>query len=68
MPLLEEEYRKEEKINGVIYDMSPSPHRINSMLKFLIYSLKFWTKTIYPNNFTLKVFALKFDGYFFCIL
>ena len=24
MPLLEEEYRKEEKINGVIYDMSPS--------------------------------------------
>ena len=25
MPLLEEEYRKEEKINGVIYDMSPSP-------------------------------------------
>lgn len=23
MPLLEEEYRKEEKINGVIYDMSP---------------------------------------------
>ena len=22
MPLLEEEYRKEEKINGVIYDMS----------------------------------------------
>ena len=26
MPLLEEEYRKEEKINGVIYDMSPSPN------------------------------------------
>lgn len=24
MPILEEEYRKEEKINGVIYSMSPS--------------------------------------------
>ena len=26
MPLLKEEYTKEEKINGVIYDMSPSPN------------------------------------------
>ena len=26
MPLLKEEYRKEEKINGVIYNMSPSPN------------------------------------------
>ena len=26
MPLLKEEYTKEEKINGVIYDMLPSPN------------------------------------------
>ena len=26
MPLLKEEYTKEEKIDGVIYDMSPSPN------------------------------------------
>ena len=25
MTFLKEEYRKQEKINGVIYDMSPSP-------------------------------------------
>lgn len=38
------------------------------MLKFLIYNLKFPTKTMHPNNFTLKAFALKFDGYFINIL
>ncbi len=41
MPLLEGEYRKTEKIDGVIYDMSPSPNylhgvvnnNINTMIK-----------------------------------
>ena len=38
MPLLEEEYRKEEKINGVIYDMSPSPNYQHGIVDGNIYS------------------------------
>ena len=38
MPLLEEEYRKEEKINGVIYDMSPSPNYQHGLVDGNIYS------------------------------
>lgn len=39
MPLLEEEYRKEEKINGVIYDMSPSPNYQHGIVDGNIYSI-----------------------------
>ena len=39
MPLLEEEYRKEEKINGVIYDMSPSPNYQHGLVDGNIYSI-----------------------------
>lgn len=45
MPLLEEEYRKEEKINGVIYDMSPSPNYQHGIVDGNIYSIiKKWIK------------------------
>lgn len=41
MPLLKDEYKRQEKINGVVYDMSPSPNyrhgivnnNINTMIK-----------------------------------
>lgn len=39
MPLLEEEYRKEEKINGVIYDMSPPPNYQHGIVDGNIYSI-----------------------------
>ena len=39
MPLLEEEYRKEEKINGVIYDMSPSPNYQHGIVDGNIYRI-----------------------------
>ena len=39
MPLLEEEYRKEEKINGVIYDMSPSPNYQHGLVDGNIYRI-----------------------------
>ena len=39
MPLLEEEYRKEEKINGVIYDTSPSPNYQHGIVDGNIYSI-----------------------------
>ena len=39
MPLLKEEYRKEEKINGVIYDMSPSPNYQHGMVDGNIYRI-----------------------------
>lgn len=46
MPLLEEEYRKEEKINGVIYDMSPSPNYQHGIVDGNIYSIHYkkWIK------------------------
>lgn len=37
MPLLKEEYTKEEKINGVIYDMSPSPNYQHGIVDGNIY-------------------------------
>ena len=39
MPLLEEEYRKEEMINGVIYDMSPSPNYQHGSVDGNIFSI-----------------------------
>ena len=39
MPLLKEEYRKEEKINGVIYDMSPSPNYQHGIVDGNIYRI-----------------------------
>ena len=39
MPFLKEEYRKEEKINGVIYDMSPSPNYQHGIVDGNIYRI-----------------------------
>ena len=39
MPLLKEDYTKEEKINGVIYDMSPSPNYQHGIVDGNIYSI-----------------------------
>lgn len=39
MPLLEGEYRKTEKIDGVIYDMSPSPNYLHGVVNGNIYSI-----------------------------
>lgn len=39
MPLFKEEYKKEEKINGVIYDMSPSPNYQHGIVNGNIYRL-----------------------------
>ena len=39
MPLLKEEYRKEEKIKGVIYDMSPSPNYQHGIVDGNIYRI-----------------------------
>lgn len=39
MPLLKEDYRKEEKINGVIYAMSPSPNYQHGIVDGNIYSI-----------------------------
>ncbi|MFR7832919.1 MAG: hypothetical protein ACLU3F_17570 [Blautia wexlerae] len=50
MPLLEEEYRKEEKINGVIYDMSPSPNYQHGLVDGNIYriiSTRFTENTVF---------------------
>lgn len=39
MPLLKEDYAKEEKINGVIYNMSPSPNYQHGIVDGNIYSI-----------------------------
>ena len=39
MPLFKEEYKKEEKINGVIYDMSPSPNDQHGIVNGNIYRI-----------------------------
>ena len=39
MPLLKDDYTKEEKINGVIYDMSPSPNSQHGIVDGNIYRL-----------------------------
>ena len=39
MPLFKEEYKKEEKINGVIYDMSPSPNYQHGLVDGNIYRI-----------------------------
>lgn len=39
MPLLKEDYIKEEKINGVIYNMSPSPNYQHGIVDGNIYSI-----------------------------
>ena len=39
MPLLEGEYRKTEKIDGVIYDMSPSPNYLHGVVNGNIYTI-----------------------------
>ena len=39
MPLFKEEYKKEEKINGVIYDMSPSPNYQHGIVNGNIYRI-----------------------------
>lgn len=47
---------------------SESPCRWFYITGIYIYNLKFPTETIHPYNFTIEAFALKFTGYFFCIL
>ena len=37
MPLIKEEYKKQEKINGIIYDMSPSPDYRHGIINGNIY-------------------------------
>ena len=39
MPLLREEYTKEEKINGLIYDELPSPNYQHGIIDGNIYSI-----------------------------
>ena len=39
MPLFKEEYKKEEKINGVIYDMLPSPNYQHGIVNGNIYRI-----------------------------
>ena len=39
MPLLKEEYTKEEKIDGVIYDMSPSPNYQHGIVNSNIHTI-----------------------------
>ena len=39
MPLLRDEYRKQEKINGVIYDMSPSPNYRHGIVNSNIHAI-----------------------------
>lgn len=39
MPQLNDEYKKEEKIGGVIYDMSPSPHFYHGIVNGNIYAM-----------------------------
>lgn len=39
MPMLEDEYKKEEKINGVFYDMSPSPNYQHGIVDGNIYRI-----------------------------
>ena len=46
MPLFKEEYKKEEKINGVIYDMLPSPNYQHGIVNGNIYRI-----IISENNF-----------------
>ena len=38
MPLLKEEYRKQEKMNGVVYDMSPAPGYQHGIINGNIYT------------------------------
>lgn len=37
MPILKDDYKKEEKINGIIYNMSPSPHFNHGIVNGNIY-------------------------------
>lgn len=39
MPLLKDEYRKQEKINGVIYDMFPSPNYRHGIVNSNIHAI-----------------------------
>ena len=39
MPMLEDEYKKEEKVNGVFYDMSPSPNYQHGIVNGNIYRI-----------------------------
>ena len=68
MPLLEGEYRKTEKIDGVIYDMSPSPNylhgvvnnNINTMIKT---GLKGSLCLVFMENLDFKFQPEKNDDY-----
>ncbi len=39
MPLLKDEYRKQEKMNGIVYDMSPSPNYRHGIINGNIYNI-----------------------------
>lgn len=39
MPMLEDEYKKEEKINGVFYELSPSPNYQHGIVNGNIYCI-----------------------------
>ena len=39
MSLLKDDYTKEEKINGVVYDMSPSPNYQHGIVDVNIYRI-----------------------------
>lgn len=68
MPLLKEEYMKTEKINGIIYDMSPSPSYLHGIINGNIYSiirkgLKGTLCLAFMENLDYKYDAQKSDDY-----
>lgn len=68
MPLLEEEYRKTEKIDGIIYDMSPSPNYLHGVVNGNIYtiiknSLKDSLCLVFMENLDFKYHPEKNDDY-----
>lgn len=68
MPLLEGEYRKTEKIDGVIYDMSPSPNYLHGVVDGNIYTiikknLKDSLCLVFMENLDFKYQPQKSDDY-----
>ena len=68
MPLLKEEYRKQEKMNGIVYDMSPSPNyrhgiinnNINTIIKI---GLKNSLCLVFMENLDFKYHPEENDDY-----
>lgn len=68
MPLLRDEYRKQEKIDGVIYDTSPSPNYRHGIVNGNIYSaikngLKNSLCLVFMENLDYKYHSEKNDDY-----